>query len=45
MIIKGQHNITASKELQKGGCGEGRKVELATWDAYIVWTLDAVQMI
>jgi hypothetical protein len=40
MIINGQHSITASKELQRAGCGEARKVELQNWDAYIVWSLD-----
>ena len=40
MIINDQHNPTASQELQKGGCGEARQVELQTWDAYIVWSLD-----
>jgi len=40
MIINGQHSITASKELQQGGCGEARQKELQTWDAFIVWTLD-----
>lgn len=28
MIIYSQHSITASKELQNGGCGETRQVEL-----------------
>ena len=40
MIINGQHSIIASQELQNGGCGDARKVELQTWDAYIVWSLD-----
>lgn len=40
MIINGQHSITASKELQKGGCGETRRLELQTWNAFIVWSLD-----
>ena len=44
MIINGQHSITASKELQGEGCGEERRKELRTWDAYIVWTLDSVQL-
>ena len=44
MIINGQHSITASKELQREGCGEERRMELRTWDAYIVWTLDSVQL-
>ena len=41
MVINGQHSITASAELQLGGCGEARRKELASWDAFIVWTLDA----
>ena len=36
MIINGQYSITASQELQNRGCGDARKVELQTWDAYIV---------
>ena len=36
MIINGQHNITASKELQISGCGDKRHVELSKWEAYIV---------
>lgn len=44
MIINGQHSITASKELQREGCGETRRNELRTWNAYIVWTLDTVQL-
>ena len=44
MIINGQYNITASKELWKGGCEEARKIELATWEAYVVRTLELVQL-
>jgi hypothetical protein len=44
MIINGQHSITASLELQKGGCGEDRRVKLQTWDAFIVWSLDATKL-
>ena len=40
MIINGQHSITASKELQILGCTEKPRLELAKWDAYIVWSLD-----
>ena len=40
MIINGQHSITASQELQNRYCRDARKVELQTWDAYIVWSLD-----
>ena len=36
MIINGQHSITASQELQAGGCSEPRRSELQLWDAYIV---------
>ena len=44
MIINGQHSITASQELQAGGCGEPRRSELQLWDAYIVWTLDEAKL-
>jgi hypothetical protein len=44
MIINGQHSITAAKELQEAGCGEERKALLRTWDAFIVWTLDAAKL-
>ncbi len=44
MIINGQHSITASKELQSEGCAEKRKKELASWDAYIVWSLDPIKL-
>ena len=44
MIINGQHNIMASKELQIRGCGEKWRKELQTWNASIVWTLDAVKL-
>lgn len=40
MIINGQHSIYASKALQEGECGEKRRKELQTWDAYIIWSLD-----
>ena len=44
MIINGQHSITASKELQISGCADKRRIELAKWDAYIVWSLDPVKL-
>ena len=44
MIINGQHSITASNELQISGCAEKRRLELAKWDAYIVWSLDPVKL-
>ena len=44
MIINGQHSITASQELQEGGCSEPRRSELQMWDAYIVWTLDEAKL-
>ena len=44
MIINGQHSITASKELQISGCAEKRRLELAKWDAYIVWSLDPMKL-
>ena len=44
MIINGQHSITASKELQISGYAEKRRLELAKWDAYIVWSLDPVKL-
>jgi hypothetical protein len=44
MIINGQHSVTASKELQRGGCGETRRKELKTWDAVVVWTLDSTKL-
>ena len=44
MIINGQHSITASQELQAGGCGEPKRSELQLWDAYIVWTLDEAKL-
>ena len=44
MMINGQHSITASKELQEGGCSELRQSELQMWDAYIVWTLDDAKL-
>ena len=42
MIINGQHNIQASKELQLEGCGEERRSTLEKWDAIIVQDLDLV---
>ena len=44
MIINGQHSITASKELQISGCADKHRLELAKWDAYIVWSLDRVKL-
>ena len=44
MIINGQHSITASKELQISSCTETQRLELAKWDAYIVWSLDPVKL-
>ena len=44
MIINGQHSITASQELQKGGCGEEQCEKLQTWDAFIVWSLDPTKL-
>ena len=44
MIINGQHSITASQELQVGGCGTTRRSELQMWDAYIVWMLDEAKL-
>ena len=44
MIINGQHSITASQELQEGGCSEPRRSELQMWDAYIVWMLDDAKL-
>ena len=44
MIINGQHSITASKELQISGCADKCRLELAKWDAYIVWSLDPVKL-
>lgn len=40
LIINGHHSITASKELQTGGCCPERAKQLRTWSAYIDWTLD-----
>ena len=42
MIINGQHNIQASKELQLEGCREERCSALEKWNAIIVWDLDPV---
>ena len=44
VIINGQHNITASKELQISGCRDKRRVELSKWEAYIVWSLDPMKL-
>ena len=44
MIINEQHNITTSKELQISGCADKRRLELAKWNAYIVWSLDPVKL-
>jgi hypothetical protein len=44
MIINGQHNIQASKELQLDGCGEERCSALEKCDAIIVWDLDPVRL-
>ena len=44
MIINGQHSIMASKELQSIWCAEQRRMDLRTWKAYIVWSLDAAQL-
>ena len=44
MIINGQHNVQASKDLQVKGCGVKRRKELQTWNASIVWTLDPVKL-
>ena len=44
MIINGQHSITASKELQISGYREKRRIELSKWQAYIVYSLDPLQL-
>ena len=44
MIINGQHNIAASKELQLDGCSEDRRRVLEKWDAVVVWDLDLVRL-
>ena len=44
MIINGQHNIIASKEIQISGYGDKRRVELSKWEAYIVSSLDPVKL-
>ena len=44
MIINGQHNITALKELQILGCADKRCLELEKRHAYIVWSLDPVKL-
>jgi len=45
MIINAQHSIQASKDLQQEKCSETRRTELRTWEAYIVWTLDASKLV
>ena len=44
IIINGQHNIVASKELQVDGCGEDRRRVLEKFDAIVVWDLDLVRL-
>ena len=44
MIINRQLSITASKELQILGCVDKQHLELAKWNAYIVWSLDPVKL-
>ena len=44
IIINGQHSISASQELQEGGCSEPRRSELQVWDAYVVWMLDDAKL-
>ena len=44
MVINGQHSVEASRQLQTAGCGAARRIELRTWDAYVVWTLDAAKL-
>ena len=44
MIINGQHSITASQELQEGGCSKPRWSKLQMWNTYIVWTLDDAKL-
>jgi hypothetical protein len=44
MIINGQYNIAASKELQVDGCGEDRLCALEKWNAIVVWDLDPVRL-
>jgi hypothetical protein len=44
MIINGQHNIAASKELQLEGCGEERCRALEKLDAIIIWDLDPFRL-
>jgi hypothetical protein len=44
MIINGQHNIAASKELQVDKCGEDRQHVLEKWDAIVVWDLDPIRL-
>ena len=44
MIINSQHSVIASKELQRVDFWEERRKELETWEAYIVWSLDPVQL-
>jgi hypothetical protein len=44
MIINGQHNMFASKELQNSGSSETRRNELCMWGAYIVSSLNPNQL-
>ena len=44
MIINSQHSITMFKELQISGCGDKRRVEPSTWEAYIIWSLNLVKL-
>ena len=44
MIINRQHNITTLKEVQISGCTNKHHLELAKWEAYIVWSLDPVKL-
>ena len=44
MIINRQHNITTSKELQISSYGEKHRIELSKWQAYIVYSLDPLQL-
>ena len=44
MIINGQHTIMALKELEISSCTNKRRLELAKWEAYIVWSLDFMSL-
>ena len=44
MIINGQQSITTLKELQILDIADKRCLELAKWEAYIVWSLDQVKL-